>query len=472
MRQIYEGRTTYEHSLNHALSFFAKAGSLFEKRKSFYGKASEDTALSLFQKSFIVDPEISMKLLFYLRDCRGGSGNRSGTRSIYKWLAQEEVYNKWLQVNLHLLPLYGRWDDLRSLFKTPLQTEAATFWATAMLNGDTLACKWADRKDKPLLYAIRAMRPMINNEATFRKFLAHRRKNHIVEYKMCSNLWNEIKYETVPSVAMARYTKAFNTHDAERFEAYKRALETGEKTVHADVLFPHDCVRTVRYGDKKIADAQFDALPNYMEGSGERIIVIADTSGSMSSIVSGRIRAVDVSQGLALYCSAKIERDNPFHKKYIQFESESTFTDWGGKKFSQVVDNPAYFNGAVGGTRIDTALMGILRMAQYFNLLQEQMPTTLLIISDMQFHYGVDGNGTEVDKCIEKWIQAGYEPPKIVYWNTAGYQGSPATAFSKNVALVSGFSPSVLKNIFAGKDLTPVGVMLETLKKYEIIIPK
>jgi len=288
---------------------------------------------------------------------------------------------------------------------------------------------------------------------------------------------------------MARYTKAFTRHDEERFLKYKEDLKSGKETVHATVLFPHDCVRTARYGDGDIADAQFDALPNYMEGTNEKIIVISDTSGSMSNHVSGSIRAVDISQGLALYCSAKIDSESPFYKKFIGFCSESKFKNWDGMRFSDAVDNRYIFDEAIGSTRIDKALDLILDTAKFFKLGQEQMPTMLLIVSDMQFHDGTQGRrytrywsavkdfedectmeGSEVNKALKRWEQAGYNKPKIVYWNTSGYAGSPETVKAENTALVSGFSPSILKSILGGDDLTPRGIMLRALDKYEIKI--
>ena len=291
-------------------------------------------------------------------------------------------------------------------------------------------------------------------------------------------MWKEINYETVPSVAMARYTNAFNRHDAERFEKYKEALVKGEAKVHSDALFPHDCVRTVMHGDDEIANAQFEALPNFLEGTNEKIIVIADTSASMGSIIGGSVEAVHVSIGMALYCSDKIGKDNPFYRKFIAFCSESEFKDWSGMTFAQAVRNEAIFDGAVGATRIDKALMSILKVAKFFNLKQEQMPTTLLIISDMQFTAAayvpvrIEKGRTPVERCLAKFEEAGYIPPKIVYWNTAGYAGSPALAYKTKTALVSGFSPSILASIFSGEDLSPIAVMDRTLEKYIIIDPR
>ncbi len=477
MIRTKEGGTQHEHALDHAVEFFSKAGSMFSKAEHFYD--GQETALSLFQKVWISDKPTAFKLLLWLRDCRGGAGNRSGFRECLSWLANFEP--DWVAVNIGWIPEVGRWDDMRVVYGTAVEHKAVPVWAKAIQDCNVLAAKWADRKDKPLKHALG-----FKEEGKFRKYLAKIRKDHIVEHKMSTSRWNEIAYHTVPSLAMARYTNAFNRHDPVRFAAYKERLKSGTDSVHAQVLFPHDCVRTVFHGQADIADAQFEALPNYMEGVDERVIVISDTSGSMAIRISGSVQAVHVSQGMALYCSAKIGKDNPFHKKFIGFCSESKFKDWSELSFSQAVRNRDIVDRAVGSTRIDKALDLILKTATFFKLHQDQMPTTLLIVSDMQFHAGA-GNFwpwsrsgghmnyeacmAEVKNALNRWTEKGYQIPKIVYWNTAGYAGQPDTVMSKNIALVSGFSPAVLKAIFKGADMTPVGVMKAALEKYEINIP-
>jgi len=478
MQPTNEGGVQFEHSLDHALEFFSKAGSLFTGKQSFYG--NEESALSLFQKVWIVDEELAFKLLLWLRDCRGGAGNRSGFRACLNWLATlNEQSAKWIIANIDWIPEVGRWDDLRALFNTPIEVPAAQLWAKAILENNVLAAKWADRKDKPIKHAIG-----IIEEGRFRKLLSYIRKNHIVEHKMSTKRFNEIEYHTVPSLAMARYTNAFKRNDPERFQQYKDDLKSGKSSVHADALFPHDCIRTLRSGDHEIANAQFDALPNYM-GS-EKAIVIADTSGSMDIKVSGSIKAVDVSQGLALYCSAKIPEDNPFHKKFIGFCNEGKFVNWEDYTFSEAASNSSIFDGAIGSTRIDKALDLILDTAKFFKFSQEQMPDMLIVVSDMQFHQGTDTRQnwtrrekidpnykaeTEINKALGRWKERGYTPPKIVYWNVAGYAGSPDTKEGKNIALVSGFSPAILKAIFDGEDFTPLAIMYRTLEKYKVERP-
>lgn len=407
-----------------------------------------------------------------------GAGNRSGFRSIAKWLAENSP--AWVEQNIDWIPRVGRWDDLRPLFNTAVQEAAVELWMKAMLKDkNVLSAKWADRTDKPLFNYFRS-KTGEEDIGGFRRFLANMRKGHIVEYKMCSNQWDEIEYEHVPSVAMARYNKAFMRHDENGFTEYKNSVEKGEKTIKADVLFPHDCVRTALNGDKQTADLQFNALPNYL-GTDEKIIVIADTSCSMGSIIGGSVQAVHVSIGLALYCSEKIGKGNPFYRKFLEFSCEGHFKDWSGMKFSQAINNHKLFSGAIGATRIDKALDLILNTALQYKIKNEDMPSTLLIVSDMQFHDGTTsgfGYGvrqykkSEVEIALEKWKKAGYSVPKIVYWNTAAYSGSPAEADTDNIALVSGFSPSILKAIFEGTDFSPVAIMMRALEKYkDITIP-
>lgn len=479
MKKTKEGAYTHEHSLNHAVEFFSKAGSLYvnASRRPFYGAESESTAKDLFINSFIVDPHLSMRLLFWLRDCRGGAGNRSGSQAIYAWLANN--YPAWLKANMHLIPVYGRWSDLVALFKTPLREKAGKFWAKAIAEGDILAAKWAKRYHKPTRKALKLM------ESDFRKLLSSIRKDHIVEHKMCQRQWNEINYKTVPSVAMARYTRAFVKHDEQRFQSYKDAVKKGVEKVHADVLFPHDCVRTAEHGDEDMAELQFDALPNYMEGTDEKVMVICDTSGSMDAVIGGSVRAIHVSQGIALYCSSRLPKKNPFYKRFIAFCSEGKFVDWRKHTFKTALRDHKVFDRAVGSTRIDKALSLILSIALERSIDQSQMPTTLLIVSDMQFHQGTMSSSrkhygkeaeeekvTEIDKAMDKWVKQGYNPPKVVYWNLAGYQGSQDTVHSENIGLVSGFSPSICKAVFAGDDFSPMAVMMRAIEKYEVNVPE
>lgn len=471
----HNGAVQYDHTLDHAVEFFSKAGSIYtsKNRKSYYTESSN--IIDMYKNVWASGDKITaMKLLFYIRDPRGGAGNRSGFRDCVKWLIDTEA--EWVNANIGLIPEHGRWDDVRILFDTYLDESAAKFWANAILEKNVLAAKWADRNDKSILRYLRKTN-VLKDVGEFRRLLAKIRKEHIVEHKMCSNNWKEIKYPTVPSVAMSRYSKAFNTHDAIGFEKFKEKVANGEVKINASTVFPHDLVRIAKNGDTQIADLQFAAMPNYLEDTAQRIMVLVDSSGSMDSDIGGSIRAIDVSTSLGLYCSDRLGKENPFYRKFMEFQSESKLTDWSNKTFSECYVaggsclGHGIFNEACGHTNIKHALDSILKYAKMFNATNEQIPNTLLIISDMQFDATPCDNAPVVEQCMSDWENAGYSRPKIVYWNVSPYTGSPALASHKDVGLVSGFSPAILTAIFNAKDFSPRGIMNEAIKKYNVVSP-
>lgn len=459
----------HEDSGNPLLDFFSKAGSLFSNKEtvSYYG--NETSALELFKKAWKENETKAMKLLFWLRDRSGGAGNRSGFRDCIKWLGEEHY--AWVKANISLIPFYGRWDDLKSLYGTSVSKLATELWSKAIKDDKNethiLACKWAKREDKNLQKALDM------NEAQLRKFLAFERSEHIVESKMCSGRWKEVDYKTVPSVAMSRYTNAFAEKDPEGWAKYLKSLEKVENVaelIHADVLFPYNCLVTARNGQKAIADAQFEALPNFMEKCKYRIMTICDFSGSMkSSSPNSSVSRLDICRSLGLYCSDRLGKDNPFYRRFLEFSDSYEIVDWSKQKFSQAVDCG---KGNCCSTNIEKALMGLLSTAKMFKVKNNQMPNVLLILSDMQFDVGTQNTDkTVVDACMDEWKKEGYDVPKIIYWNLSGYAGSPSKD-KCDVALVSGFSPSILTAVVGGEDFSPIAIMNKTIEKYKINIPQ
>jgi hypothetical protein len=199
---------------------------------------------------------------------------------------------------------------------------------------------------------------------------------------------------------------------------------------------------------------------------------LVDTSGSMcAAVAGGTVMRIDVSVSLGLYCSDRLGKANPLYRKYMEFSDSPSFKNWAGKKFSEACSEQ---DGYCGSTNIKAALDYLLAFAQKQKIKPEYMINTLLILSDMQFDQATrsaSAGRTVVEKYMQRWADAGYDVPKIVYWNLAGYAGQPATAQSGNTGLVSGFSPSILKAILAGEDFSPVAIMRRALEKYQVTAP-
>ena len=489
----HKGDRAYRHSGNHLVEFFSKAGNFSPKRKSFHGETV--SMLDLFRAAWLSDEYLSMQLAMWLRDCRGGSGNRSGFREVIHWIANS--HPEWMKANLHLIHEVGRWDDLISLIDTPCEEIAISAWANAIIAKNCLACKWTPRPNKKNSEVFHKLRKAVGMSLpTFRKHISQ--YTNVVETRMCNQEWDQINYNHVPSLAMARNTNAFDIHDHTRFNAWKESLsdpESGNK-INASVLFPHDCIRTLkaelggkfhtghyhwslaraasneRCEDSLVANAQFDALPNFMEENSMRIMPICDFSGSMCDSISpnNTIQLIDVCMGLGLYCSDRVGKDNPFYRKFIPFSDNSRLVDWTNETFSVAVQK--HNDGWCGSTNIGAALDQILEAGKLFNATDEQMPNCLLIISDMQWDCNVDGNDTAVESGLQKWEAAGYKRPRIVYWNLNKYENQPSTMHHKDVAMVSGYSPSIMRAICGGEDFTPLGIMLRMISKYKVVRPE
>ena len=493
--RTHNNANSYEHSENNLLEFFSKAGSLYEKRGSYYG--DETSALDLFKtawRSAATDDDkvTCMQLFMWLRSIRdgegyaAGAGNRSGFRSILNWLGTQ--YPEWIKANIDLIPQIGRWDDLKSLYDTPCQIDAMRLWEQGLNNPETsgLAAKWADRRD----YKFRSFLNL--SPKKYRKMLVN--KTNVVETQMCAGEWHYIDYNKTPSIAAVRYNNAFERHDNIRYHQWQKDLSSPESSAKVNVgaIYPHHLVLSVieKYGIygniynsdwagdynaevendpdfNGMVERQFNDLKNFIPDD-SRIMPICDFSASMCTSISGKIRAFDVSLGLGLYCSAKVGKGNPFYKKLIPFSNHAKLKSWKDMSFVKAVKKIP--DGYVGTTNIKSAFDAILEAATFFNATKDQMPTTLLVISDMQFNQGVSDR-TPVEESIQKWIDAGYDKPNIIYWNTAGYAGQPATGADKNVGLVSGFSPSILQSVLNGKDFSPYSIMMETISKYNIKKP-
>jgi len=218
---------------------------------------------------------------------------------------------------------------------------------------------------------------------------------------------------------------------------------------------------------KKVATEQWKALPNFMEGCNERVLPVCDVSGSMGFPVSGSTTAMDVCISLGLYISERNE--GIFKDAFVTFSSSPQLQYLKG-------DLNARYNqlqSADWGMSTDLAATFnmILNAGVKHNVPESEMPTCILIMSDMEFNNAC-GYSTAMNMIADKYAKAGYTMPKIVFWNLQSrHNNFPVQAKDENTALVSGFSPTILKSILTGDAMNPVNVMLKTLnvERYSMV---
>jgi hypothetical protein len=83
----------------------------------------------------------------------------------------------------------------------------------------------------------------------------------------------------------------------------------------------------------------------------------------------------------------------------------------------------------------------------------------------MQFNACVTFDDSAMQMIQRKYESAGYEVPKLVFWNLNSKDNAPVKFDESGTALVSGFSPAIVKPLLSGnlEKFTPEAVMLETI---------
>lgn len=429
-----------------------------------------------FAAALAENRELALRVAAWLRDARGGAGERQLFRDILVYL--EKTDTEAAKALLAKVPELGRWDDL-FVFKTKALKEVAyTMLGNALREKNGLAAKWTPRQG-PIAAEIRTFFGM--SPKFYRKSLVEMTK--VVETNMCAKDWDSINFSHVPSVASARYKKAFN-RNTEKYAAYVASLVKGdnpEVKVNASVAYPYDVLkgRISNYGvtynktEMDLIEAQWNALPNYVGDA--NILPLVDVSGSMTTPAGGhgsnsKLTCLEVAVSLGLYLADK--NKGAFKDTFLTFSGKPELMHLKGginSKIDQMVKSNWDMN-----TDLNKAFAKILDVAVKGNVAQEDMPGMVLILSDMQFDQCVKHDDSAIEMIARKYEAAGYTLPKVVFWNlNASYGNAPVKFDKSGTALVSGFSPAVVKPLLAGdiETFTPESVMLKTIMddRYKVL---
>lgn len=439
-------------SLDPVLDFFSLAGAM-------RGRPAE--AVELFQRAYAADPQAAVRTLFYLRDIRGGQGERDLFRAGLAWLDQYQ--GGALDKVLKLVPEYGRWDDLwgvltderiATLIKDQLARDEIS-----MAKGESvsLLAKWLPSVNTSSSDSVKLGRRIARvlgfKESQYRKLVASLRRHiKLLEQQMSAAQWAEIDYSKLPSQAHRKHVKAFHRHDEGRYADFLAKAVKGEAKLNTNTLYTYEVFDAVQAGQNEAADAMWANLPDYTQGT--RALVMADVSGSMSG------RPMSVSVSLALYFA---ERNiGPFKDHFMTFSERPQLVKVLGKTLSQKLRNIE--SSAWGmNTNLEAAFDAILAAALSSKDGAEAMPSVLYIISDMEFDACVTRpDATLFENAQVKFEAAGLKLPHVVFWNVDARQTqAPATKFDDRVTLISGLSQSTFRYAVEGK--SPLELMDEVI---------
>lgn len=475
------GAFAYKSTMNALVDLFGTIGAL--------RKRNEDDIERLFSAAFAEDALLATKMSFYARNVRGGLGERRTARVIWRHMAK--AHSDIMRKNLVFVPSFGRWDDLYAFVGTPVEKamwelikmqfeEDMQAYNQAQETGKTvsisLMAKWLKSVNASNADTVRLGKATAKalglKERDYRKSLAQLRAYlDVVEVKMTAKEWDKIKYSGVTSKAMTRYRKVFETRDAEGFAAYKESLVKGEAKVNASTLYPYDILEAYGLSENRdwrsrdrymttnaydeILEQQWAALPNYVEGE-NNVLVMADTSGSMNG------RPLMTSVGLAVYFAER--NHGAFKDVFMTFSDDPKFVTLKGSNLYEKVRS---IEAIVADTNIEKALRLILNTSVANKVSAEDMPKSLVIISDMEFNeaqtYG--SRNTSYYGVMRKMFEdAGYNVPNIIFWNVDSRQDTfHASSTDTGVQLASGQSVSTFKTILANVGKTALEAVIDTL---------
>lgn len=442
-----------------------------------YRNRSDYDCILLFQDAYDEDPVLAMKALFYLRDCRGGQGERRFFRVCLRWLANN--HPKSVTKNLDKISEYGRWDDLFCLFGSRVEKDVLRLICSQLAldmhdaneyHAISLLAKWMPSENahsKESKRLARIIREYIGaTPKQYRQMLSKLREHlNVLERLMSANEWDKIEFDKIPSKAGLIYRNAFARRDiiAKKYENFAKDENT---KVNADTLYPYEIVEKVfdKYWVKPLTSTERAIInkywanqKDYLNGASPSMLCVIDTSGSMLG------RPLNIAISLGLYCAERMT--GPFANKYISFASRPQLIKTEGVDFVDKVQR-IYKTNLVDNTNLTAVFKLLLNTALKRSVRVEDIPKTIVVISDMEIDYQStwrsDTAITEMDKIREEWLAYGIEPPKLVYWNVNARHN---TILDKgpNVSFVSGCSPVIFEQVLTGK--TGIELMLEVLLK-------
>lgn len=454
-----------------------------------------------FARAFYEDKLLAVKWLFYASDVREGIGERRLFRILFRYLA--ENHQELAKAVMPLVPEYSRWDNLLCLLDTDLADSAADMMR-AQLDEDrrnmaqeqpvSLLAKWLPSANASSKETKRLARILISKfhmtERQYRKILTELRSYlKIVEVSMSKREWGEIDYAVVPSRANLIYNRAFLRNDEERRRTYLESLQKGETKINAGVLFPHDIVhkycetagwrREVKGAADVTLEELWKALPDYVKGNGNTICVVDGSGSMMTRVGTSDISCLDVAQALAIYFSERCL--GQFQNNYITFSAHPKLVYLrNASSLREKIEIASRYT-EVANTNIEAVFDLILQTAVSKHMEQQELPQNILILSDMEFDacVGCTGSGNQLVKptkrifevFAERYASYGYRLPRLVFWNICSRTGTvPVRENELGVALVSGFSPAVLKMVLSNKT-DPLECLLEQMncERYDAV---
>ena len=134
-----------------------------------------------------------------------------------------------------------------------------------------------------------------------------------------------------------------------------------------------------------------------------------------------------------------------------------------GETLAQKIENVS--KSAWGmNTSLELAFMRVLEIAVKGRVKKEEMPKSIIVISDMEIDACGDRDWTFYEEMAVRYREKGYEIPNVVFWNVnSRHDIFHADKNRKGVQLCSGQSVTVFQQVLAYVGSTPMEMMKKVI---------
>lgn len=432
----------------------------------YFRNATEEEIIENFRRIFYSGTSYSIKLLFFIRDKVNGLGERRVFRVLLNYLGNE--HPKYIENNLTLIPKYGRWDDLYSLFNTKVEDAVIDLFRNQIQidinsNKPSTLGKWLKSENtsskESRSFGNKTRRLLGYSPKEYRRLLSSlRRKIDIVETNISRREYSKINYENLTELNIKKYKKAFLKNDKADYEKFK--LENPKKAFIFKSL--ENIISIIREtlnnpGINSIEDMYLKNLEYLIDKNIKDLNTFEDTliiNGIEGELIQNKNRYFDILiSTILLYNKLNL---NSFKNYYMSFKNNPKFnkltsTDYIGSIKSMSKNNINY------NMDLNSALDLLLFTSIKKNLKPEAIPKSIMFI----YNKSEDISFNNLKFISEKWINSGFEMPKIKLWNLKDLSSKFSISYKDNVVIISGYNKYIWKYILESIEIKNSNIIID-----------
>ena len=438
---------------------------------------------SYLDKSYKESQIETIILIFYIRDCREGKGERLLGRKALGWLFLKD-YKTFSKIYT-LVPLYGRWDDLvyfwpgvlfphnepikfiKNNFNIKInendlkeikkiQKEILLYFGQQLIKDRELhlvgkqpsrLAKWAPTEnckiDRSRNVVSTLCKAMGWSKKEYRKNYLSPLRDYlqIVERYLCDNKVHDLDFDNIPVNALKKYRKKLR--DVSPAKYYTRKIFI----IEPNNPYPYQIVRDIRKTG--------GFFPPIWKSIGKKLktikdcLCILDNSPSTNSwyIDDGKdFLPSDIIYSMCLIISENHSRN--FKDTLITFSTNPTLEKIPKgtleNKYKHLKLLPWGF------------VLDIEKVYDLFLTSPKKIPKKFLIISDKKIEDGII-NISSLKSIKKKFDELDLFFPNILYWNLNYDQVKYPTVTTKNnIEIITGFSDHVIDALLEGRNFEPL----------------